>query len=103
MAAPNFRCADWFDRENPACADAAGIPRATIESLRAPVLDELRAAREALPGVRIWDPLPALCPGTMCTPSRNGNPLYFDADHLSGYANRLLAPQFMAFARATAP
>jgi hypothetical protein len=100
MKGPNFRCADWYTRGNPICANAGEIPRAAIDLLRAPVLDELGALRQALPAVRVWDPLPVLCPGATCYANQGGKPLYFDADHPSAYANRMLAPSFIAFARA---
>jgi peptidoglycan/LPS O-acetylase OafA/YrhL len=97
FAAPNFRCADWFTKSNPICAGGLTVPRATIEALRAPVLDEFRAAVDAVPGLRVWDPLPILCPGAVCAANDAGGPLFFDADHLSGYGNRKLVPVFEAF------
>jgi hypothetical protein len=50
-----------------------------------------------VPGVTVWDPLPPLCPGKICDAMRDGHPLYYDGDHLSGYANRLLVPEFESF------
>ncbi|MNO07791.1 hypothetical protein D3C81_2301380 [compost metagenome] len=38
--------------------------------------------------------MPLLCPGEQCLPTRDGKPLFFDGDHLSGYSNRLLLPDF---------
>lgn len=101
MRGPNFRCADWYTAGNPICANASEIPRAAIDSLREPVLDELRAMRHALPAIRVWDPLPVLCPGEICYANRGGKPLFFDADHPSAYANRMLAPSFIAFLSGT--
>jgi hypothetical protein len=43
----------------------------------------------------VWDPLPVLCPQTSCEVFRQGRPLFFDADHLSGYGNRLLYASFV--------
>jgi len=40
--------------------------------------------------------MPLLCPGEHCLPTREGKPLFFDGDHLSGYGNRLLLPDFQA-------
>ena len=97
FGAPTFRCADWFNRTNPICDAGPTIGRATIEWLRAPVLQELRAMAAAVPGVLVWDPLPVLCPGEVCSAYEGGRPLFFDADHLSGYGNRKLAPVFEAF------
>lgn len=57
-----------------------------------------------LPHASVWDPLPSLCDATSCAAMRNGRPLFFDADHLSGYGNRVLLPGFSAHLRAvTAP
>jgi peptidoglycan/LPS O-acetylase OafA/YrhL len=103
MRGPNFRCADWYTSGNPICANADAIPRAAIDTLRAPVLAELRALRQALPQVRVWDPLPVLCPGETCYANQAGRPLFFDADHPSAYANRILAPSFITFASGTGP
>ena len=45
-------------------------------------------------GVKILDPLPYLCRDDRCYGSRNGRPLYSDADHLSEFGNKLLVPMF---------
>jgi peptidoglycan/LPS O-acetylase OafA/YrhL len=97
FGAPTFRCADWFNRTNPICAAGPTIGRATIEQLRAPVVSEFRAVGAAVPGVIVWDPLPVLCPGEVCSAYDGEKPLFFDADHLSGYGNRTLEPVFEAF------
>ena len=39
---------------------------------------------------------PALCPGATCAAVPNGTPLFFEGDHLDGYANELLYPPFVA-------
>jgi peptidoglycan/LPS O-acetylase OafA/YrhL len=98
FGAPIFRCADWFDRMNPACADGPTIPRATIEALRAPVMAEFQTVITAVPGIHVWDPLPLLCPGRICDAYDGTTPLFFDADHLSGAGNHKLASAFEAFA-----
>lgn len=45
-------------------------------------------------GVKILDPLPYLCDGQYCYGSKNGQPLYYDDNHLSEYGNKLLVPMF---------
>ncbi|WP_414629228.1 SGNH hydrolase domain-containing protein [Xanthomonas sacchari] len=35
-----------------------------------------------------------LCDAQQCSGRRDGRPLFFDADHLSGYGNRVLLPGF---------
>jgi len=97
FGAPSFRCADWFNMMNPICADGPTIDRSTIEALRAPVMAEFQVVTTKLPSIRVWDPLPLLCPADICSAYDNGKPLFFDADHLSGYANRKLASAFKQF------
>jgi hypothetical protein len=71
------------------------MPREFLERLRAPVLESYLRIEAAVPGVTVWDPFPTLCPpGPTCDAIRDGRPLFFDGDHLSGYANRVLAPDF---------
>jgi hypothetical protein len=94
---PLFRCADWFDRENPICAEGDSINRNFMVHLRAPVMADY-ALFQQVPGVSVWDPFAILCPpGIRCSAYQNGRPVIFDGDHLSGYANRLLEPDFERF------
>lgn len=44
--------------------------------------------------VKILDPLPYLCDDQVCYGSKNGQPLYFDDDHLNLYGSKLLEPMF---------
>ncbi len=92
-----FRCADWYDRANAICAGGSSIPRALIESWRAPILAIYQSLQTQIPNTHVWDPLPLLCPGRNCSEYRNGRPLFFDGDHLSGYANQFLLPDFSRF------
>jgi hypothetical protein len=94
FAAPAFRCADWFNRANPICAGGLAMPRATVEALRAPVLETFAHLAATLPSLHVWDPLPVLCPEETCHAVRDGRPLFFDGDHLSSLGNRLLVPSF---------
>ncbi|CAB3758853.1 acyltransferase family protein [Paraburkholderia humisilvae] len=94
---PAFRCADWFNRDNPICTPGGQMIRADVEAYRAPVLDSYARIVQAVPSVSVWDPLPILCPDAVCSMHADGVPLYFDGDHISGYANRLLAPHFQQF------
>lgn len=45
-------------------------------------------------GVKILDPLPFLCGESRCWGSKDGQPLYFDDDHLNEFGNKLLIPMF---------
>ncbi|NIK50506.1 acyltransferase family protein [Xanthomonas arboricola] len=99
LRAPPYRCSDWFNRGNAICANGMQIGRKAMEDYRAPALDGLRRIASGLGGASIWDPLPSLCDAQVCAPTRQGRPLFFDADHLSGYGNRVLLPGFAAHLR----
>ena len=45
--------------------------------------------------VFLRDPFSTLCKGEQCYAFEDGKPLYFDGEHLSGYANRKLIPSFV--------
>ncbi len=93
--APAFRCADWYDRTNPICAGGTTIPRQTILDLRAPVMAAYKEIQTTITAVAVWDPLPLLCPGPTCSEFDHEKPLFFDGDHLSGFADRQLSPWFL--------
>lgn len=92
---PLFRCADWFNRDNPACSSGTEMPRAVLERHRQPVLAFAEKLRGRVEGFSTWDPFPLLCPGATCSMLKDGKPLFFDGDHVSGLANRLLLADFM--------
>jgi hypothetical protein len=95
MKAPLFRCADVWTTTNPVCADGTVVNRAEFERLRAPMLASLHVMAGQVPGSIVWDPFPVICPvGGDCNGFLGGRPLFFDGDHLSGFANRLLLPSF---------
>ena len=92
---PLFRCSDWFNRRNVICASGNEIDRALLERHRAPVLAFADMLQRQVTGFSTWDPFPVLCPGQMCSMHKDGKPLFFDGDHVSGVANRLLLNDFM--------
>lgn len=92
-----YRCADWFNRNNPICVKGDSVPRALLDELRAPILASYGKMAAAVPGVTVWDPLPVLCPGVQCSAYRGKDPILFDGDHLSYFSNMLLLPSFSAF------
>lgn len=96
LQAPPYRCSDGFNRGNPVCARGIPIARAAMQAYRAPALQALERIVAGVPGASLWDPLPLLCGPVRCSGERDGRPLYFDADHLSGYGNRVLLPSFRA-------
>ncbi|NHV25064.1 acyltransferase family protein [Burkholderia sp. D-99] len=91
-----YRCADWFNRNNPICEKGMSVPRPLLDDLRAPILASYAKMQNAVPGVEVWDPLPTLCPGSECRAYRDGKPILFDGDHLTYYSNMLLLPGFTA-------
>ncbi len=94
--APPFRCSDTFNANNPICHRGLTMEKAALERLRAPLLREMNAMAQRLDYVSVWDPFSILCPGAVCEVKEAGRPLYFDADHLSGYGNTVLFPSFQA-------
>jgi len=91
---PAYRCADPFNRMNPACAGGLSVPRSQMDALRAPQMAMLARLATKYPALHVWDPLPLLCSDLSCTAMDGDMPLFFDQDHLSGYGNRLLLPDF---------
>ena len=96
FAAPAFRCVDGFNAMNPICAGGLSVAHADIERYRAPALAAIERVAAAVQPATIWDPLPTLCSATECSALRDGKPLFFDGDHPSAHANRLLYPSFAA-------
>jgi peptidoglycan/LPS O-acetylase OafA/YrhL len=92
-----YRCLDWFNRRNPECVGGFETARADMQKLRAPAVAAMERLAREVPGVVIWDPLPVLCPGDPCSAWKDGEPLYFDGDHISGYANDVLLASFRDF------
>ncbi|MEZ5462386.1 acyltransferase family protein [Dokdonella sp.] len=90
-----FRCSDFFNAGNSSCAGGMSESRASIEDYREPAMTSLGQLARQLEAT-VWDPLPLLCGATRCNAIRDGKPLFFDGDHLSGHANRILFPSFLA-------
>jgi len=95
LKAPPFRCSDWFNRSNPVCHGGLVVPRAEAEQHREIAMRRIHAIAGQMPAVNIWDPLPLLCPGGLCGSPDAREPLLFDGDHISGFANRMLAADFI--------
>jgi peptidoglycan/LPS O-acetylase OafA/YrhL len=96
FSTPLFRCSDWFNRANPVCRDGQEVRRDMLEQYRLPVMQTAQIIQEKFRGFHLWDPFTVLCPDASCRMTRDGKPLYFDGDHLSGYGNRVLLPSFTA-------
>jgi peptidoglycan/LPS O-acetylase OafA/YrhL len=89
-----FRCFDWFNSGNPACVDGPTVAQAELNARRAVAVRQIAALQAADSRVEVWDSTPVLCPDDPCALMRNGKPIVWDTDHLSGYGAQLLAPSF---------
>lgn len=92
--APPFRCVDFYNQSNPVCKGGLRHSKAALQALRARVLASMQALARQHPGITLWDSFPLLCPDTQCQAIRDGQPLFFDGDHLSAYGNATLYPHF---------
>ena len=106
--APPYRCSDWFNRNNPVCIGQNQQSRAELEQLRGPIVSTMNVLAQTFSNIQVWDPFPLLCPDDLCKVYKDGHPLFFDGDHISGYANLLLYPDFkraigLAFSQANQP
>jgi hypothetical protein len=94
-----FRCSDWFNRRNPACAAGLTMSQDYLLQYREPVLEAMNRLSRRHHDVYVWDPFNTLCPTVTCEAVANGSPLFIDGDHLSAHGNRLLYPEFVEFLR----
>jgi peptidoglycan/LPS O-acetylase OafA/YrhL len=96
LFAPAFRCSDWFNQGNSVCRKGLSISREFIEQYRLPIFDAFTEMAKQNSNVYLWDPLPLLCEPNKCKAYRDDKPIFFDADHLSAFGNRLLIPSFVS-------
>lgn len=89
-----FRCADWYTKANPICQYGPEISRGFFERYRESTMDSLLQLQVAFPHVVIWDPIDELCREKTCDIYREDKPLFFDADHLSGFGNEVILDSF---------
>ncbi len=90
MKSAVYRCADEYTQWNRYCRRTAPS-RKDIEMRRTRALAfQTHVLAQAPSSIAIWDPLPVLCPGSICQGMIDGKPLYMDTDHLSAFGNDLL-------------
>lgn len=95
LNAPAYRCADSWTRSNPMCLPGVAVDRSWFLGYRQPMLDVEERVAHAVPGTTVFDPVPTLCPeAASCMGFKDGRPLFFDGDHVSGYGNKVLLPAF---------
>lgn len=92
----SVRCSDWFNAGNEVCADGFEMGREELQNLRRPVVESMETLTARIPDTSIWDPFPILCPDEICRPFRGNKPLFFDGDHVSGFANHVLYDYFFS-------
>jgi hypothetical protein len=92
--APPYRCSDWFNRSNPVCQGGFAEDRTFLLAHRKGVMEAIGKLQQSH-NISVWDPFPLLCDGPACSAFDQEQPLFVDADHVSGYANRLLLPHFI--------
>jgi len=97
--APTFRCADWFNANNPICIGKNQQAKIELERLRQPIVLTMQEQAKNNPAVLVWDPFAVLCPESSCQAVRDGRPLFFDGDHLSNYGNWIIYPHFLNWLR----
>jgi len=94
---PTFRCAKWFNAGNPLCVDGFSVSRDELVEYRQPIMTSLETITSQLENSFIYDPFDVLCPEDQCNAFKEGKPLYFDGDHLSGYGNMVVYKDFQRF------
>jgi hypothetical protein len=94
IPAPTYRCVDWYLSENPICKGGLSIDKQSMLALRAPVLEKMETLEAENAKVRVWDPLPALCPGPVCKAMDGDKPIFFDRHHVSTHGDQMLRDSF---------
>lgn len=91
---PVFRCVDWFNAQNPACAGGFTVDRETSLKLAQPANTTI-AALEEQGLIKRWNLFDVLCPDSPCQAERDDRYLFYDGDHLSSWGNHILIPSFV--------
>ena len=89
-----FRCADWYTENNPICGFGDSIDVEFFHRYRESTMASVKIIKERFDHILVWDPSVELCDAERCTLHRKKKPLFFDADHLSGYGNQVIYGSF---------
>lgn len=93
MKTAAFRCADPWMKASTYCALApAPYEKQALLTARSEILSRMKALAAAHPGITLFDPFETLCPDAICTGEKDGKPLFYDTDHLTGYGNDVVSP-----------
>ena len=84
-----FRCSDWFNASNSHCRLGGRVEKKTILGYSRLIITTMEALAEQQTKIFLWNPMPTLCPGRVCTvypqgPTQAGEftPWFFDENHL---------------------
>ncbi|MEY4977759.1 MAG: hypothetical protein RLZZ352_29 [Pseudomonadota bacterium] len=94
FAAPAYRCSDSFNRFNPVCKPGLEIPQRQALQWRETAMKQIELIKATHTTLTIWDPFFDICPGNFCK-AVDGEPLFFDGDHLTGAGNRRIVPSLI--------
>jgi hypothetical protein len=89
------RCADWYTKNNPICANGPFNQRADVDALAHLAFAQIVSIQRQFPQLIWWQTIGELCDAQICKIYHQGKPLFFDGDHLSGYGNEYLYPSFV--------
>lgn len=94
VPSPTFRCADWFNKMNPVCAGGPSVQAEAMARYLGPARQALASLIQRVGHGEVWDPGRFFCDARQCSAYKDGKPVIFDGDHLTGHANELLLPDF---------
>ena len=89
-----FRCSDWFNRSNHICDAGLTLAQDEFRQSALGVNNAIDELKNDYPSLIVWDPSQILCGQDFCNSMDGDKPVFFDADHLSRYGNRLLFKSF---------
>lgn len=91
LKAPPYRCSDWFNKNNPIASPGIQIDKELLITIREPMMESLEYLKARHENLYVWDPFFTLCESE----ELDGNPLFFDDNHLTAHGNRVLLPTFI--------
>lgn len=94
FAAPAYRCSDPFNQSNPVCKPGLEIPQRQALQWRETAMKQIAQIKATHTTLTVWDPFFDVCPSTLCK-AVDGEPLFFDGDHLTGAGNRRIVPSLI--------
>ena len=91
---PTYRCVDFFNKYNEICRFGFDVDKEFFLSYREPVLNQIRHIEDT--GlISLWDPADLLCSKDKCSALIDGEPVFFDGDHLTELGNKMVYDSFI--------